>query len=91
MFLSRFPLNVLYFSLASFVIVYFLFQKKLLSKPITKIVSKILFYPTFPITAILRLGNYWTPIDDTVNNIKISHIFLMCGIDYTRMCTNGLP
>lgn len=45
---------------------FFLFQKKLLPLPIAKVASKFYFYPTFPITAILRLGNYWTPVDDTV-------------------------
>lgn len=49
-----------------FALTYFLFQKKLLPLPIAKIVSKMLFYPTFPITAILRLGNYWTKLDDTL-------------------------
>jgi atypical dual specificity phosphatase len=25
----------------------------------------VLFYPTFPFTTVLRLGNYWTDIDNT--------------------------
>lgn len=43
-----------------------LFQKKMLPKPISKVVSKIFFLPTFPITALMRLGNYWTPVDETL-------------------------
>ena len=45
---------------------YYSFQKKMLSKGMTRFASKLFFYPTFPITVILRLGNYWTEIDDTV-------------------------
>jgi atypical dual specificity phosphatase len=47
-------------------ITYAAFQKKLLPKPISAVVSRIFFLPTLPITALLRLGNYWTPIDDTL-------------------------
>jgi hypothetical protein len=45
---------------------------KILLKPIhltqkySRIVSKLLFYPTLPITLLMRLGNYWTVVDDTV-------------------------
>lgn len=49
-----------------FATTYFLFQKKLLPFPVMKIVSKMLFMPTFPITAMLRIGNYWTVVDDTL-------------------------
>jgi len=52
--------------LSSSAIVYILFQKKLLPKSISKIVSKIFFFPTFPITALMRINNYWTIIDDTL-------------------------
>jgi len=45
---------------------FLLFQKKLLPLPIAKVASKFYFYPTFPFTAFLRLGNYWTPVDDTL-------------------------
>jgi len=45
---------------------FFLFQKKLLPLPVAKAASQFYFYPTFPFTALLRLGNYWTPIDDTL-------------------------
>lgn len=47
-------------------ITYTMFQKKLLPLQISKIVSKMFFFPTFPFTVILRLGNYWTTIDDTL-------------------------
>ena len=50
----------------AFALTYLLFQKKLLPLPVAKVVSKILFFPTFPITALLRLGNYWTEVDETV-------------------------
>lgn len=53
-------------SLTLFTITYIAFQKKLLSQQVTAVVAKILFWPTFPITALLRLNNYWTPIDDHV-------------------------
>ena len=33
---------------------------------VSKFVSKILFYPTFPITVLNRLGNYWSPVDETL-------------------------
>jgi atypical dual specificity phosphatase len=49
-----------------FAVTYLLFQKKWLPLPVAKVVSKILFLPTFPITAMLRLGNYWTEVDETL-------------------------
>lgn len=49
-----------------FIVTYGLFQKKLLPKPITKVVSKILFFPTLPITMLMRWGNLWTTIDETL-------------------------
>ena len=52
--------------ISSTALIYFLFQKKLLSKGLSKIVSKIFFFPTFPITALLRINNYWTTIDETL-------------------------
>lgn len=56
----------IYFGLfATTALTYVLFQKKLLPKPVSKVVSKIFFLPTFPITALMRLGNYWTTLDDT--------------------------
>jgi len=50
----------------SFAIVYIMFQKKMFSKANTLIISKLLFYPTFPITVMMRLGNYWNVVDKTV-------------------------
>lgn len=58
--------NGLWILLGASSITYFLFQKKLLPKPISALVAKIFFYPTFPVTALLRLGNYWTPVDETL-------------------------
>lgn len=43
-----------------------LFQKKMLPKPISKVVSKVFFLPTYPITALMRVGNFWTELDDTL-------------------------
>ena len=45
---------------------YVLFQKKLLPRSVSRVVSKLFFYPTFPITLLMRIGNYWTALDDTV-------------------------
>eukprot|EP01040_Poterioochromonas_malhamensis_P017573 gene17573-20238_t len=69
--LQSFPLaltlkRVFYVVGGVFAVTYLLFQKKLLPLPIAKVASKILFFPTFPITALLRLGNYWTQVDDTL-------------------------
>jgi hypothetical protein len=58
--------TMLVIALTTSAITYVLFQLKVLPKPIARVVSKLLFYPTMPITALLRTGNYWTPIDDTV-------------------------
>lgn len=56
----------LYLFAGVFLVAYALFQKKLLPLPLSKIVSQIMFYPTFPITAIMRIGNYWTKVDETL-------------------------
>jgi atypical dual specificity phosphatase len=45
---------------------YALFQKKLLPKPIAKIVSVLFFYPTYPVTYLLRWKNWKTQVDDTL-------------------------
>lgn len=45
---------------------YILNQKHMLPKPLSRIVSKALFWPTMPITVVKRLGSWTTPIDDTV-------------------------
>lgn len=60
------PFRIAWASFTAAAFTYFLFQKKLLPLPVAKLVSKIFFLPTFPITALLRLGNYWTVVDDTV-------------------------
>ena len=49
--------------LGSSVLVYMAFQKHLFPKPIARVVSKIYFYPTVPISISLRLNNYWTFLD----------------------------
>jgi atypical dual specificity phosphatase len=58
--------RVVYLVGGLFGLTYLLFQKKLLPLPVAKVVSKILFFPTFPITAALRLGNYWSVVDETL-------------------------
>ena len=45
---------------------YLLNQSHLLPKPLAAVVSKVLFYPTLPITASKRIGKWVTRIDDTV-------------------------
>ena len=47
-------------------LMYVMFQKKLLPRNVSRFMSKLFFYPTFPITLAMRIGNYWTPLDDTV-------------------------
>lgn len=58
--------RVLFGFFASFGVVYLMFQKKLFNKGATRIISKLLFYPTLPITLLLRYGNIFTAIDDTI-------------------------
>lgn len=60
------PTRIFYVVGGLCLITYALFQKHLLPLPISKVVSKIFFYPTFPITALMRLGNYWTKVDETL-------------------------
>jgi len=45
---------------------YLLNQSHLLPKPLAAVVSKVLFYPSLPITASKRIGNWVTQIDKTV-------------------------
>jgi len=52
--------------LAVTVVLYVLNQKHLLPKPLSAVVSKALFYPSLPITAVRRLGTWSTVVDDTV-------------------------
>lgn len=65
-FLPITPVKFLYLLGGAFIITYALFQKHLLPLPVSKIVSKLFFYPTFPITALMRIGNYWTKVDETL-------------------------
>jgi hypothetical protein len=58
--------NVAFTFMSTIAITYALFQKKLLSKPISQVVSKLFFIPTFPITLVMRMGNYWNVVDNTV-------------------------
>lgn len=60
------PTKVLYVVGGAIIITYALFQKHLLPLPISKVVSKLFFYPTFPLTALMRMGNYWTKVDETL-------------------------
>jgi atypical dual specificity phosphatase len=45
---------------------YVLNQSHVLPRPIASVVSKVLFWPTLPITASRRIGEWVTNIDDTV-------------------------
>ena len=47
-------------------VVYFVYQKKLLPKPAARVVGKFLFWPTLPITLILRTGNLFTQVDKSL-------------------------
>jgi hypothetical protein len=60
------PARVALGALTAFAFTFFLFQKKLLPLPVSKFVSKIFFYPTFPLTLLNRIGNYYTRVDDTL-------------------------
>ena len=48
------------------VALYVLNQKHLLPRPLSSVVSKVLFWPSLPITIVRRLGQWETVIDDTV-------------------------
>jgi atypical dual specificity phosphatase len=50
----------------AFAFTFLLFQKKLLPLGVSKAVSKVFFFPTFPLTVLSRFGNYWTPVDKTL-------------------------
>lgn len=45
---------------------YVLNQKHMLSQPVSRVVSRLLFWPTLPITLANRLGRWTTEIDDAV-------------------------
>lgn len=59
-------MKFIYAIFASSAVVLFMFQKKMLSKRTSKVVSRIFFFPTLPITILMRIGNYWTAVDDTL-------------------------
>jgi atypical dual specificity phosphatase len=65
-FLKLTPRNIPILGLVGFAISYLLCQRHMLPLPVSAVVSKMAFLPTFPITAFSRRGNYWTEIDDTV-------------------------
>ena len=48
------------------VVLYILNQSHLLPKPLALVVSRVLFYPTLPITASKRIGKWLNRIDETV-------------------------
>lgn len=48
------------------VTLYVLNQNHLLPKPMSKVVSKVLFWPTIPITVSRRIGKWTTQVDDAV-------------------------
>lgn len=48
------------------VALYALNQSHLLPRPLSRIVSRVLFWPTLPITVVKRLGHWTTDMDDTV-------------------------
>jgi len=48
------------------VALYVLNQSHLLPRPLAAVVSRLLFYPTLPITASKRIGKWVTKIDDTL-------------------------
>jgi len=53
-------------ALAVTLALYALNQKALLPKPMSRVVSKVLFWPTLPITVLRRVGKWTTVVDDTV-------------------------
>ena len=48
------------------VTLYVLNQKHMLPKPIGRVVSRVLFWPTIPITTSRRIGKWTTEVDNTV-------------------------
>lgn len=64
--LKSLAMKFVYLFFASSAIVLFMFQKKMLSKSTSKVVSRIFFFPTLPITILMRIGKYWTAVDDTL-------------------------
>lgn len=58
--------KMLYAAFFSCAALYVLFQKKLLPRNLSLMVSKVAFFPTMPMTAWKARGNYMTEIDDTL-------------------------
>lgn len=50
------------------VMLYAAFQLHFLPEGLAKVVARVFFYPTWPLTYLSRRGNYWTLVD--------SHVFL---------------
>ena len=65
-FVPQFASLVLRTGLGITVALYILNQKHLLPRPVAKIVSRVLFYPTLPIAASRRIGKWVTRIDETL-------------------------
>jgi len=68
-FMKSFPSlfkKTFYFVFGAASILYILNQKHLLPRPLSAVVSKVLFWPTFPITYYRRYGKWISKIDDTL-------------------------
>jgi len=52
--------------LGGVITLYVLNQQHMLPKPLSAVVSKVLFWPTLPITVLRRIGQWETVVDDTV-------------------------
>ena len=68
-FFNSFPAifkRTLFFAFGAASILYILNQKHLLPRPLSAVVSRVLFWPTLPITYSKRIGKWITVIDDTV-------------------------
>lgn len=61
-----FSANILKSVFGITVALYALNQAHLLPKPFAAVVSKLLFYPTLPITAFKRINNWVTKVDETI-------------------------
>lgn len=57
---------VMRMALVIFAGLYFAFQKKLLNKSTSRIVARMLFWPTVPFTYTLRIGKLFSIMDETV-------------------------
>lgn len=103
--LSQYSPHAVGLVVSAAVVTYVLFQLKMLPRSVSRVASRVFFYPTFPITAMMRWGNYWCSVDETVCTaismlICLSlisyHIILhlCCTFSYSgdfRLCSNGIP